>query len=119
MYSLVIAIMSGQACKMQSDIDICAMLTSGAGSNLPPEPDRGGSVPGLKELRSRKRLSLEALGYLANLDPATVSRIERGVVEASPRSTVALARALGTSVARMRQVLADSAEEALSREPGP
>ena len=76
-------------------------------------------MPGLKELRSRKRLSLEALGYLANLDPATVSRIERGVVEASPRSIVALARALGTSVARMRQVLADSAEEALSREPGP
>jgi transcriptional regulator with XRE-family HTH domain len=74
-------------------------------------------MPGLKELRARKRLSLEAVGYLANLDPATVSRVERGLVEPTPRTVVALARALGVSVGRMRQVLAESLEEAVHGEP--
>jgi transcriptional regulator with XRE-family HTH domain len=76
-------------------------------------------VPGLRELRARKRLSLEAVGYLARLDPATVSRVERGLVDPSPRTVVSLARALGVSVSRMREVLSESAGEALSREPGP
>jgi transcriptional regulator with XRE-family HTH domain len=74
-------------------------------------------MSGLKELRARKRLSLEAVGYLASLDPATVSRVERGLVEPSPRTVVALARALGVSVGRMRQVLAESLEEAVHGEP--
>jgi transcriptional regulator with XRE-family HTH domain len=74
-------------------------------------------MPGLKELRARKRLSLEAVGYLAKLDPATVSRVERGLVEPSPRTVVALARALGVSVGRMRQVLAECLEEAVTGEP--
>ena len=76
-------------------------------------------MPGLKELRARKRLSLEAVGYLANLDPATVSRVERGLVEPSPRTVVSLARALGVSVGRMREVLVESLEEAVTGEPGP
>ena len=74
-------------------------------------------MPGLKELRARKRLSLEAVGYLAKLDPATVSRVERGLVEPSPRTVVALARGLGVSVGRMREILAESREEAVSGEP--
>jgi transcriptional regulator with XRE-family HTH domain len=74
-------------------------------------------MPGLKELRARKRLSLEAVAYLANLDPATVSRVERGLVEPTPRTVVSLARALGVSVGRMRQVLVESLEEAVHGEP--
>jgi transcriptional regulator with XRE-family HTH domain len=61
-------------------------------------------MPGLRELRAKKRLSLEAVGYLANLDPATVSRVERGLV---------------VSVGRMREVLVESLEEASTGEPGP
>jgi transcriptional regulator with XRE-family HTH domain len=76
-------------------------------------------MAGLKELRARKRLSLEAVGYLAELDPATVSRVERGLVEPSPRTVVSLARALGTSVAKMRDVLAESLEEAVIGEHRP
>jgi len=76
-------------------------------------------MPGLKELRARKRLSLQAVGYLAKLDPATVSRVERGLVEPSPRTVVSLARALGVSVGRMREVLAESLEEAVTGEPRP
>lgn len=76
-------------------------------------------MPGLRDLRSRKRLSLEAVAYLAHLDPATVSRVERGLVEPTPRTVVALARALGVSVGRMRQVLAESLEEAVTGESGP
>jgi transcriptional regulator with XRE-family HTH domain len=60
---------------------------------------------------------LEAVGYLANLDPATVSRVERGLVEPTPRTVVALARALGVSVGRMRHVLAESLQEAVHGEP--
>jgi transcriptional regulator with XRE-family HTH domain len=74
-------------------------------------------MPGLRELRARKRLSLEAVGFLAGLDPATVSRVERGRVEPTPRTVVALARALGVSVSRMREVLVESAEEAVTSEP--
>lgn len=75
-------------------------------------------MPGLKELRARKQLSLEAVGYLAGLDPATVSRVERGLVEPSPRTVVSLARALGVSVSRMREVLAESAKQAEAARAG-
>jgi hypothetical protein len=51
--------------------------------------------------------------------PATVSRVERGLVEPSPRTVVSLARALGTSVAKMRDVLAESLEEAVTSEHRP
>jgi transcriptional regulator with XRE-family HTH domain len=76
-------------------------------------------VPGLKELRTRKRLSLEAVAYLADRDPATISRVERGLVKPSPRTVVALARALGTSVTKMRDVVAESLEEAVTGEHRP
>jgi transcriptional regulator with XRE-family HTH domain len=74
---------------------------------------------GAQGTRARRQLSLEAVGYLAGLDPATVSRVERGLVEPTPRTVVALARALGVSVGRMRQVLVESLEEAVTGEPRP
>lgn len=57
---------------------------------------------GLREVRKRQLLSLEAVGYLADIDPATVSRIERGLVSPRPDTLVRLARALGMSVNTMR-----------------
>lgn len=64
---------------------------------------------GLRELRRNRGLSLEAVGYLAGVDQATVSRIERGKVQAKPETTVKLATALGISVKRLAAML-ESAE---------
>ena len=63
---------------------------------------------GLRELRQERGLSLEAVAYLADLDQATVSRIERGLVEPERKTVVKLARALGMSVGRMRELLAST-----------
>jgi transcriptional regulator with XRE-family HTH domain len=64
---------------------------------------------GLRELRKQRGLTLEAVGYLADVDPATMSRIERGLVEPRRETVVRLARALGVSVNRMRSLLAAGA----------
>ena len=45
---------------------------------------------GLRELRKQRGWTLEAVAYLAQRDQATISRIERGLVEPSPETTVAL-----------------------------
>jgi transcriptional regulator with XRE-family HTH domain len=60
----------------------------------------------LRDLRAQRGLTLEATGILGGVDPATVSRIERGLVKAKPDTTVRLARALGVSAGRMKQILA-------------
>lgn len=59
----------------------------------------------LRDLRLKRGLTLEALGYLGDLDQSTISRIERGIVEPSPDTVVKLARALGISVQRFRAML--------------
>jgi transcriptional regulator with XRE-family HTH domain len=61
----------------------------------------------LRELRKDRGLTLEAVAYLAEIDIATVSRIERGLVTPRRRSVVRLARALQISVARMSSILGD------------
>ncbi len=63
------------------------------------------TASGLRELRHDRRLSLEAVGYLAGVDAATVSRIERGVVEPERETVVKLAQALGLSVTRLRSLI--------------
>jgi transcriptional regulator with XRE-family HTH domain len=60
---------------------------------------------GLREVRQERGLTLEAVGYLGQVDQATVSRIERGLVKPSPETTVRLARALGMSIARLNELL--------------
>lgn len=60
---------------------------------------------GLRELRQTRGLSLEAVGYLADLDIGTVSRIERGLVQPRKETVVRLARALGLSVGRLVEML--------------
>jgi transcriptional regulator with XRE-family HTH domain len=62
----------------------------------------------LRQLRKRRGLSLEAVAFLADVDPATVSRIERGLVTPHTHTLVALARALQVSIARMRELVAEA-----------
>lgn len=68
---------------------------------------------GLRELRKERGLSLEAVGYLGGVDAATVSRIERGLVTANPQTVVKLAKALGISVGRMREMIETAEREAV------
>ena len=62
---------------------------------------------GLRELRRARGLTLEAVACLAGdeIDIATVSRIERGLVKPRPETVVKLARALGMSVGKLRETL--------------
>ena len=48
----------------------------------------------LRELRKRRGLSLEAVAFLASIDPATVSRIERGLVTPHTHTLVAEAEGI-------------------------
>jgi transcriptional regulator with XRE-family HTH domain len=66
---------------------------------------------GLRELRAARGLSLDAVAVLADVDPATVSRLERGLVEARRTTIVKLARALGISARRMAQILREAPED--------
>jgi transcriptional regulator with XRE-family HTH domain len=66
----------------------------------------------LKALRRRQRgLSLEALAYLAGVDQATISRIERGLTEPRRDTVVRLARGLGISAKRMAAIVAEAQSE--------
>ena len=63
----------------------------------------------LREIRKARGLTLEAIGYLAGVDAATVSRIENGRVQPKPETVVAIARALGVSVNRVSSKAAKAA----------
>jgi len=62
----------------------------------------------LRELRKARGLSLEEVAYLASVDAATVSRVERGLVRPQARTAIRMARALGISAGRMRTMLAEA-----------
>jgi len=62
-------------------------------------------MDGLRELRARRGLTLEAVSLLADVDVATISRLERGIAEARPETVVKLARGLGISARRMHSIL--------------
>ena len=55
----------------------------------------------LRRIRAQRGLTLEAVGYLAGVDAATISRIENDVVKPHPETVVAIARALGVSIERI------------------
>lgn len=60
---------------------------------------------GLRELRTERHLTLEAVSVLAGVDVGTISRLERRLTEARPETIVKLARGLGVSARRMRSIL--------------
>ncbi len=66
----------------------------------------------LLEHRKERRLSLDAVGVMAGVDPATVNRIERGLVTPRPDTIVKLARGLGISASRMKQIIVESTDAA-------
>jgi transcriptional regulator with XRE-family HTH domain len=65
----------------------------------------------LREFRKARGLSLEEVAYLAGVDIATVSRVERGLSQPRPWTAIRLARALGTSPSRVRAMLAAGASD--------
>jgi transcriptional regulator with XRE-family HTH domain len=76
------------------------------------------SLPTLRELRHRRRLTLDAVHVLTDgeVDVATISRVERGIGETRPRTIVHLARAYGVSAKRMKEIIGRSADAALSKD---
>jgi excisionase family DNA binding protein len=48
---------------------------------------------------------MEALAYLADVDIATISRIERGLIEPRRETVVRLAKGLGIRVNRMAEII--------------
>lgn len=59
----------------------------------------------LKALRAERGLTVEALAIMAGIDPATVSRVERGLMRPRPETIVKLARGLGIGAVRMERIL--------------
>jgi transcriptional regulator with XRE-family HTH domain len=72
-------------------------------------------TPELKELRRQRGLTVEAVAILAGVDQGTVSRLERGLVEARPETIVALARGLGIGAMTMRAILAEARSRRLAQ----
>ena len=64
----------------------------------------------LRELRTSRGLSLEAVSVLAGLDIATLSRIERGLQRPRPDTVVRLAKGLGIAARRMQAILDEPTE---------
>lgn len=60
---------------------------------------------GLRRFREKRGLSQEALGYLGGVDGATISRIERGLVQPERETVVKLAKATGLSVSHLRSLI--------------
>ena len=59
----------------------------------------------LRELRTKRKLSQEALSFEANLDRSYIGQVERGECNISLENMAKLAKALGTTLAELlRQV---------------
>jgi len=62
----------------------------------------------LRDLRRERGLTLEAVGFLGEVDAATVSRIERGLVTPRRDTVIKLANGLGISVKRMARIVEET-----------
>jgi plasmid maintenance system antidote protein VapI len=58
----------------------------------------------LRELLSRRGLTMDAASVLGGVDKATVSRICSGQARATPQTIVRLARALGVGASQMARI---------------
>jgi transcriptional regulator with XRE-family HTH domain len=70
------------------------------------------TTPTLRELRHRRGLTLDAVAVRGGVDPATSSRIERGLIRPSRPTIVALAKALAISARRMVEIIDRTMEAA-------
>lgn len=61
----------------------------------------------MRRLRLDRGLTLEAVAYKGDMDIATVSRVERRLVEPRRDTVIGLARALGVSVKHLLRLLED------------
>lgn len=78
------------------------------------------SVPTLADLLAERRLSLDALAILGEIDPTTAYRIRSGQARPRPTTIIRLADALGIGARRMQQICqatwdAAHSEEAVQR----
>lgn len=60
---------------------------------------------GLRQLRTERGLTLQAVSVLSGLHANEVSMLERGLTRPRPDTIVKLAKALGISAYRMRDIL--------------
>jgi transcriptional regulator with XRE-family HTH domain len=58
----------------------------------------------LRTLRKKRGLKVDALALIAGVDQGTISRIERGLVQARPDTVLRIAQGLGISVQRARKI---------------
>jgi transcriptional regulator with XRE-family HTH domain len=60
---------------------------------------------GLRQLRQERVLTLQAVSVLSGITAAEASMLERGLIQPRPETIVKLAKALGVSAYRMRDIL--------------
>jgi transcriptional regulator with XRE-family HTH domain len=63
---------------------------------------------GLRQLRQERGLTLQAVSVLSGITAAEASMLERGLIQPRPETIVKLARGLGVSAYRMRDILTAS-----------
>jgi plasmid maintenance system antidote protein VapI len=66
----------------------------------------------LKEFLDARGIAFDAAALLAGVDTSTVYRITNGEVHPRPETVIRLARACGTSVTRMNQMIKASRAQA-------
>jgi transcriptional regulator with XRE-family HTH domain len=65
----------------------------------------------IRALRMRKGLSLSAVALVAEVDPATVSRVERSLVEPQRETIARIAKALHVAPRRIWDIAVEDWEE--------
>lgn len=73
----------------------------------------------LRNLRQLRGMTQAELGYRTNLDPVTISRIERGVRAPSLGSLFALAKALNINAEEMIRQIAELQPQIQTQEDAP
>ena len=79
------------------------------------EADRQTAKPaanGLRQLRQERGLTLQAISVLSGITATEASALERGLTRPRPGTIVKLAKALGISAYRMRDILTTTAQPA-------
>lgn len=72
---------------------------------------------GLRQLRQERGLTLQAVSVLSGITAAEASMLERGLIQPKPATIVKLARGLGISAYRMRDILTAPAPATPEPEP--